>query len=150
MRHIALEWALPVFLTCMLTCLGRDDELPETEDYLWEALTFYTMGIPIVRDVATMAKDNLSSAPRMGSRSPLIYSGIENLYKGAKHAYKAWDENDANAEYKAAKELTNAFGYAMGYGTPQIFRTWEGTEAMLEGEGGVLAPLLGKPMRKDR
>lgn len=141
---------MPVFLTCMLTCLGRDDKLPDTEDFVWEALTFYTMGIPIMRDAAVIAKDALSSTPRVSGRSPLIYAGAMNFFKGLGDTQKAITENDPDAEYKALKELVNAFGFAMGLGTPQTFRTWEGTEAWIDGNGGPLTPLLGKPIRLNK
>ena len=64
--------------------------------------------------------------------------------RGLGHAYKAWDEGDPDAEYRAMKETLNAVGFALGLGTPQIWRTLEGSEAYwIDDEGGPLAPLLG-------
>lgn len=145
----ALQWVMPVVLSCLMMGLGRDDEWPDAEDYGWEALTFFTMGIPLVRDMARMAQDQFSSSGFNGARTPLLFTGVENLYRGAKHAKQALMDDKANAGYLALKETINAAGFFLGIGTPQIWRTVEGSEAyFVDDEGGVLAPLLGKPGKK--
>ncbi|MBE6441465.1 MAG: hypothetical protein E7022_03915 [Desulfovibrio desulfuricans] len=147
-RDFALQWVMPVTLTVLMVSLGREGEPPEGEDFLWEALTFYTMGIPIVRDVAKQTESYFSEHGYKGGRSPLMLAGLDNAVRGLGHAYKAWDEGDPDAEYRAMKETLNAVGFALGLGTPQIWRTLEGSEAYwIDGEGGPLAPLLGKPQK---
>ncbi len=148
-RDFALQWVTPVALSVLMVSLGRDGEPPEGEDFMWEALTFFTMGVPVARDVAKVAEEYFSDHGYKGGRSPLMLAGLDNAVRGLGHAYKAWDEGDDDAEYRAMKELINATGFALGLGTPQIWRTVEGSEAyFVDGEGSVLAPLLGKP--KDR
>ncbi len=151
MRDFAFQWVMPVALTALMVSLGRDGELPEVEDYVWEALGFYSMGVPLVRDVARMAESTYSSDSIKGGRTPLMFAGVGNAIKGFGHAAKAIAEDDDRATYLAIKETTNAVGFALGLGTPQIWRTIEGSQAyFVDDEGGVLAPLLGKPHpRKD-
>ncbi|MBD5557343.1 MAG: hypothetical protein HDQ92_01880, partial [Desulfovibrio sp.] len=145
----ALQWVMPVVLSCLMVGLGRDDEWPDAEDYGWEALTFFTMGIPLARDVARMAQDQFSGSGFKGGRTPLAFSGVDNLLRGAKHAKQAFVDDKADAGYLALKESINAVGFFLGIGTPQIWRTVEGPEAyFVDDEGGVLAPLLGKPGKK--
>ncbi|MDY0258636.1 MAG: hypothetical protein RBR41_03090 [Desulfovibrio sp.] len=151
MRDFAFQWVMPVALTALMISLGRDGELPEAEDYVWEALGFYSMGVPIARDVARMAESAYSNDGIKGGRTPLMFAGVGNAIKGFGHAAKAIGNDDERATYLAIKETTNAIGFALGLGTPQIWRTIEGSQAyFVDGEGGVLAPLLGKPHpRKD-
>lgn len=151
MRDFAFQWVMPVALTALMVSLGRDGELPEAEDYVWEALGFYSMGVPIVRDFARMAESTYSSDGIKGGRTPLMFAGVGNAIKGMGHAAKAIAEDDDHATYLAIKEATNAVGFALGLGTPQIWRTIEGSQAyFVDEKGGVLAPLLGKPYpRKD-
>lgn len=145
----ALQWVMPVMLSCLMVGLGRDDEVPDAEDYAWEALTFYTMGIPLARDFARMAQDQFSSSGFRGARTPLAYAGVENLLRGAKHAKQALVDDKRDAGYRVMKEAINSVGFFLGIGTPQIWRTVEGSEAyFVDDEGGILAPLLGKPQKK--
>lgn len=142
------QWVMPVVLSCLIVGLGQDDEWPDAEDYFWEALTFYSMGVPIVRDVTRMAQSQFGEKGYSAGRTPLAYAGVDNLLRGAKHTWKAWDSGDPDAEYRAMKEMINATGFALGLGTPQIWRMLEGSEAyFVDDQGGVLAPLLGKPKK---
>lgn len=146
MQAFAFQWVLPVALVALIRSLGRDDELPNEEDFAWEAAGFLSMGIPVVRDFVRMAESRFSSDGFKGGRSPLMMAGMDNALRGIGHAAKAWEEDDDEAGYLAAKEITNAIGFFLGLGTPQIWRTLEGSQAYFEDdEGGILAPLLGKP-----
>ena len=146
LRDFAFQWIMPVALVSLLVSLGRDGELPEAEDYAWEVAGFLTMGIPILRDMSRMAESRFSDKGFAGGRSPLMFSGVGNLVNGIGHAITAVSEDSDRAAYLAIKELTNATGFALGLGTPQIWRTIEGTEAyFVDDKGGFLAPLLGKP-----
>ncbi|MDE7240993.1 MAG: hypothetical protein K2N62_03795, partial [Desulfovibrio sp.] len=91
----ALQWVMPVVLSCLMVGLGRDDEWPDAEDYGWEALTFFTMGIPLARDVARMAQDQFSGSGFKGGRTPLAFTGVDNLLRGAKHARQALVDDKA-------------------------------------------------------
>ncbi len=147
--NFGLQWILPVALTCLVVGLGQDDEWPDAEDYLWEALTFYSMGVPILRDVTRMAESQFGQKGFGSARTPLAYAGVDNLFLGAKHTWQAWEGGKSDADYRAMKELINAAGFALGLGTPQIWRMIEGSEAyFVDDQGGILAPLLGKPRKK--
>lgn len=147
-RDFALQWVTPVALTVFMVSFGRDGEPPEGEEFLWEALTFYTMGIPIARDVSKMAENEWGKEGYKGGRTPLMLAGLDNAVRGLGHTYKAWNEGSSDAEYRAMKEMLNAVGFSLGIGTPQIWRTLEGSEAYwVDDEGGPLAPLLGKPQK---
>ncbi|MDE5878474.1 MAG: hypothetical protein K2G99_00345 [Desulfovibrio sp.] len=96
-----------------------------------------------------MAQDQFSGSGFKGGRTPLAFTGVDNLLRGAKHARQALVDDKADAGYLALKESLNAVGFFLGIGTPQIWRTVEGSEAyFVDDEGGVLAPLLGKPGKK--
>ena len=145
-RHFALEWVTPVVVTTLVLSGGRDGEPPEPEEFAWEALGFLTMGLPVVRDVARMAEDNFSGSGFKGGRAPLFLTGFQSAWKAA----KGWATEDMSDEqaYRAWKHSINALGFFLGVGTPQIFRTWEGGQAyFVDGEGGPLAPLFGKPKK---
>jgi hypothetical protein len=145
--HFALEWALPVFLSAMLISLGRDDELPDEQDYLWEAMTFSSMGIPLARDVVRYAESKAGHGAGAPGRIGGVvgWAGFENAVNFAAALPEALDD-DEEAQQKALKAFVNTLGFFTGIGTPQLWRTWDGSEAFwLDGEGGYLAPLLGKP-----
>ena len=145
-QAFAFQWVMPVALSALLVSLGRDDDLPDEEDYAWEAAGFLSMGIPVVRDVTRMAESHFSSDGFKGGRTPLMLAGLDNAIRGAGHAATALEEDDDDATYLALKETTNAVGFLLGLGTPQLWRTIEGSNAyFVDDEGGVLAPLLGKP-----
>ncbi|WP_298997034.1 hypothetical protein [uncultured Desulfovibrio sp.] len=150
-QAFAFQWVMPVALSALLVSLGRDDDLPDEEDYAWEAAGFLSMGIPVVRDITRMAESHFSSDGFKGGRTPLMLAGLDNAIRGAGHAATALEEDDDDATYLALKETTNAVGFLLGLGTPQLWRTIEGSNAyFVDDEGGVLAPLLGKPRaRKD-
>ena len=149
-EHVALEWVLPVVLSTQILALGRDGEPPDTEDYIWEAIGLYTMGIPIVRDIARFAEGRISGkgfGQRMGGS--VAYSGLESGVKAMDSGYKWWADDNEKAGDMAIRELINTIGFFSGIGTPQLWRTMDGSEAyFVDGEGGVLAPALGKPQKK--
>lgn len=145
--HFALEWVAPVIGTVMLIAIARDGELPETEDFVWEAATFWTMGIPIARDLAKYAE--AESGHGYSGHTPLYLSGIANGVKGAKYLKEYVFDDKEKSGYKAMKAITNSIGFALGLGTPQIWRTLEGSQAQfIDGNGGPLSFLLGKPQEK--
>jgi hypothetical protein len=145
--HFALEWVLPVVASAWMLGLGRDGELPDEEDYIWEAAGFLSMGIPIARDVARFAESEAGhsySGGKMGGS--IIYAGYESLVKMVKYTHKAVTEDDDEAARRATKAFINSLGFFTGLGTPQIWRSMEGSEAyFVDEEGGPLAPFLGKP-----
>ena len=76
------------------------------------------------------------------------YAGIESAFKAGKQGYKWLSEDDEKAFAHFMRELINTFGFVYGIGTPQLWRTMDGSEAyFVDGEGGVLAPFLGKPQK---
>jgi len=146
-QHFMLEWVAPVVFSTMMLSLGRDGEIPEAEDYIWEAVGFLTMGIPLVRDAVRLMEGQFSNkgfGANMGGS--VAYSGIEAGIK-ATGAGKKWlldDDEKAGARFR--KEIINTMGFVFGIGTPQLWRSMDGSEAyFINGEGGVLAPFLGKP-----
>jgi len=148
-RRLAYENMLPVVLTVWLLAVGREGEPPEPEDYFWEALGFHTMGIPFARDIAR-GMETAFTGKGIGGRTPLALGWMDNMGKGVKDLIKIYrDEGDDKTEYRALKEIVNVAGFFAGVGTPQIWRTIEGSQAyFVDGEGGPLAPALGKPQKK--
>lgn len=146
-QHFALEWAVPVVFSAMMLSLGRDGELPDTEDYLWEAVGFLSMGIPIVRDASRYAENQFSGKGGTNAMGNSVgYAGIESAFKAGKQGFKWLTEDDEKARNRFIRELINTMGFVFGIGTPQLWRTLDGSEAFfVDGEGGVLAPLLGRP-----
>ena len=150
-RRFAYESVLPVVLTVWLVGLGREGEPPEPEDYLWEALGFHTMGVPFARDIARGLESSFTGKG-IGGRTPLALGWMDNMAKSVKDVAKiAMDEDDDKTRYRALKEIVNVAGFFAGVGTPQIWRTIEGSQAyFVDGEGGPLAPALGKPQKKNQ
>jgi hypothetical protein len=148
-QHFMLEWVAPVILSTMLLSLGRDDKLPDAEDYIWEAFGFLTMGLPIVRDFARYVERKIKGkgfGARMGGS--VAFAGIESAADAGIDAKKWFFDDDDKAGRRMIREVINTMGFVFGIGTPQFWRTLEGSEAyFVDGEGGVLAPLLGKPKK---
>jgi hypothetical protein len=153
LRHVFLEYLLPVTMSVFLISALRDGELPEKKDFVWEMLGFATMGIPVFRDAIRLAEAELSGkgyGTRMGG-SP-AYAGAENLIKGIKDTSRAVTgetrEQRDKAQWRAVKEFVNTVGFFAGVPTMQIWRSLEGSEAyFVDEEGGPLAPLLGRPLK---
>jgi hypothetical protein len=151
LRHVFLEYLLPVTMGVLLISALRDRELPEEEDFVWEMLGFTSMGIPVFRDVVRFSEflfTDKGYGTRMGG-SP-AYAGFENLGRFAHDAYKGLaGETEAQrdkAQWRAVKELVNSVGFFAGLPTMQLWRSIEGGRAyFVDDEGGPLAPLLGKP-----
>ncbi|MDL2268052.1 hypothetical protein LJC46_08735 [Desulfovibrio sp. OttesenSCG-928-G15] len=149
-QHLALEWVAPVVFTTLMLSLGRDGELPEAEDFAWEAAGFLSMGIPFARDAVRLAELR-STGKGYGSRmgGSVGFAGIESAWNVIEYTYKAVDEDDEEAAARASKELFNTMMFSLGLGSPQLWRTIYGSEAyFVDDEGGPLAPVLGKPKKK--
>ncbi len=136
-----------LLLTAFLVSLGKDGELPETEDFVWETIGFLTMGIPLARDVARDAQGMMSGkgyGGRMGGG--VGFAGFEAAVGATWQPRKYLAKDEEEAAEKAVREMVNVMGFASGIGTPQLWRTWMGSEAFfVDGEGGPLAPLIGTP-----
>lgn len=148
-QHFALEWVVPVVFSTMMLSLGRDGELPDTENYVWESLGFLTMGLPLVRD-AVRAAEGQFTGKGFGSRmgGSVGYAGIESAMKAASSGYKWLAEDNDKAGQRFGRELINTMGFVFGIGTPQLWRTMDGSEAyFVNDDGGILAPFLGKPQK---
>lgn len=149
-QHFVFEWIVPVALPTLMISLGRDGELPEAEEYAWEAVGFTTMGIPLVRDAARATEALFTGkSPSLRMGGSVGYAGIESgigaIHSGSKYFF----EDDEKAGERAMREVINTMGFAFGIGTPQLWRTIDGSEAyFIDDKGGILAPLLGKPREK--
>lgn len=148
-QHFALEWVVPVVFSTMMLSLGRDGELPDTEDYVWEAAGFLTMGLLVVRDAARFAEGQFTGkgfGSRMGGS--VAFAGLESAVKAVSLGSKYMFEDNEKARDRAIRELINTMGFVFGIGTPQLWRTMDGAEAyFVDGQGGPLAPFLGKPKK---
>ena len=149
-QHLALEWIAPVVFSSMMLSLGRDGELPDAEDYFWEAMGFYLMGVPVVRDVIRSAEVQFTGKGYgRGVGGSVAFAGLESGIKAAQAGSKALLEDDERAAKRFQREMINTMGFMIGVGTPQLWRTMDGVEAFfVDDEGGVLAPFLGKPQKK--
>ena len=95
-QHFALEWVVPVVFSTLMLSLGRDGDIPDAEDYVWESVGFLTMGIPVVRDVARFAEGQFTGkgfGSRMGGSVAFagFESGVKAVSSGAKYVF---DDND--------------------------------------------------------
>lgn len=140
--HILLEWIMPPVLTvAMLSLQDNEYDMEDAKDDLMnEALSYWLMGVPIVRDIYS----GIGYGTKFGETA--ASKGIElgkQIYKDMEKIHNGKDMN-----YTMLKHAVNFVGFNLGIPTNSFFRAGEGTYEWLEGDAGIGAIILGKPYKK--
>ncbi len=140
--HVALEWVRPVVLTVLMNSLQEDeyDFEKAKKDVIHEAVSYWTMGLPIIRDIYS----GFGYGTKFGETA--ASKGIELGKQVYKDMRKMQEGKDMS--YSAMKHIINCVGFFAKVPTNSFFRTYEGTVEWLDGNAGIGAIILGKPYDK--